>query len=180
MTNQTTDHRFRSRDENLRLYLAGPLFSAAEREFNKNLKSMLSPFFSVYLPQEDGGLMVEMIEKGMHPQRAAQCVFTMDVNAIDECDVLLIILDGRAVDEGASFELGFAFARGKECFGLRTDPRQLLATGNNPMIESPLRHIFEDVDSLISWAKEYGLRDVPLSAPSNAKEILTVSSVNAR
>jgi len=142
----------------LRLYLAGPLFSEAERAFNAKLKSDLSPFFSVYLPQEDGGLMVEMIKGGMSPQTAARRVFTMDIDALEECDVLLIILDGRAVDEGASFELGFAFARGKACFGLRTDPRQLLAEGNNPMIESPLRQVFTDSAELTAWAQEYVLK----------------------
>lgn len=138
-----------------RLYLAGPLFSASERMFNVELKRILSPYFSVFLPQEDGGLMAEMIKDGMSPQVAARHVFAMDIDAIEECEVLLIILDGRAVDEGASFELGFAFARDKACFGLRTDSRQLLPEGNNPMIESPLRQVFCDMPTLIAWAKEY-------------------------
>lgn len=136
-----------------RIYIAGPLFSKAERDFNRRLKQILSPYFRVYLPQEDGGLMVDMIAQGMPPREAAQRVFVTDVDAMETCDVLLIILDGRTVDEGAAFELGFAFARGKQCVALRTDPRQLLATGNNPMIESPLRQIFASVEDLISWAQ---------------------------
>ena len=136
-----------------KVYLAGPLFSEAERTFNHNLKKLLTPYFDVYLPQEDGGLMVDMIREGMSPKLAAQKVFDGDIKAMEKCDVFLMILDGRAVDEGASFELGFSYAHEKPCYGLKTDPRQLLATGNNPMIDCPLEHIFQSVDDLIEWAR---------------------------
>lgn len=135
------------------MYLAGPLFSEAERTFNHNLKRLLTPYFDVYLPQEDGGLMVDMIREGMNPKLAAQKVFDGDIKAMEECDIFLMILDGRAVDEGASFELGFSYAHDKPCYGLKTDPRQLLTTGNNPMIDCPLEHIFQSVDELIDWAR---------------------------
>lgn len=139
----------------LKLYLAGPLFSLAERTFNHNLKKQLTSYFDVYLPQEDGGLMVDMIREGMDPKLAAQKVFDGDIKAMEECDIFLMILDGRAVDEGASFELGFSYAHNKPCYGLKTDPRQLLATGNNPMIDCPLEHIFQSVDKLIDWARSF-------------------------
>lgn len=140
-----------------RMYLAGPLFSEAEREFNCRLKKLLLPFFDVYLPQEDGGLMFDMIAQGMKPVAAAAKVFATDVNAIEACEAFLIVLDGRSIDEGAAFELGFAFARGKPCYGLKTDSRQLLATGNNPMIDGPLRTVFPNVEALLDWARSLGL-----------------------
>lgn len=138
-----------------KVYLAGPLFSEAEITFNHNLKKLLTPYFDVYLPQEDGGLMVDMIREGMDPKLAAQKVFDGDIKAMEECDIFFIILDGRAVDEGASFELGFSYAHNKPCYGLKTDPRQLLATGNNPMIDCPLEHTFQSVDKLIDWARSF-------------------------
>jgi nucleoside 2-deoxyribosyltransferase len=67
----------------------------------------------------------------------------------------LIILDGRAIDEGAAFELGFATAFGKLCVGLQTDPRRLIASRNNPMIDCALQHIFEDAPSLLRWANNF-------------------------
>lgn len=143
-----------SKREIVKLYLAGPLFSDAEKSFNQNLKKLLTPHFDVYLPQEDGGLLVDMIKKGMHPRLAVQKVFTGDIKAIKNCDMLLIILDGRTIDEGAAFELGFAYALGKPCYGLKTGPRQLLATGNNPMIDCPLECIFKSADELLSWANQ--------------------------
>lgn len=137
----------------LRLYIASPLFSEAERTFNRRLKSLLAPHCDLYMPQEDGGLLSEMIARGASPIDAAQSIFTWDLRAIDGCDAILIVLDGRAVDEGAAFELGYAYASGKLCFGLQTDPRRLLPSGNNPMINQALAHIFPNLEELQRWAE---------------------------
>jgi nucleoside 2-deoxyribosyltransferase len=65
-------------------------------------------------------------------------VFEGDLEAIRNSDVLLMILDGRAPDEGACFELGYAYSLNKVCVGLQTDVRRLLTIGNNPMIVGAL------------------------------------------
>jgi len=124
------------------VYVAGPLFSDAERTFNRRLKSILLKYFDVYLPQEDGKLLVEMIARGVPAQRASREIFDSDVEAILRCDILLVVLDGRSVDEGAAFELGVAYANGKECVALQTDPRRLLPVGNNPMIQEAVSMVF--------------------------------------
>lgn len=139
--------------ERRNIYLAGPLFSEAERSFNTKLKGLLEQYVNVYLPQEDGGLLVEMISNGIPLELANQEVFHSDMRALQDCDAFVIILDGRAVDEGAVFELGCAYTLGKPCYGLKTDPRQLLQCGDNPMICVALREIFSDVAQLISWIK---------------------------
>lgn len=146
-----------------RLYLAGPLFSEAELTYNRYLKETLCPYFEVYLPQEDGGLMVTMVEDGIPVDAAAQKVFIDDTRAIKECDLLLIVLDGRSIDEGAAFELGFAFALGKQCIGLQTDMRRLLPLGNNPMLSCAISHTFQSVKELLSWAAAEAKIDQPLS-----------------
>jgi nucleoside 2-deoxyribosyltransferase len=65
-----------------------------------------------------------------------------------------VILDGRTVDEGAAFEMGYAHALGRPCVGLQTDPRRLLPIGNNPMLDGALQHIFKDVNEVIAWVEE--------------------------
>jgi hypothetical protein len=92
-------------------------------------------------------------------EQAKSRIFQQDVDAIAACDVLVIVLDGRTVDEGASFELGYAFALGKVCVGIKTDPRMLLPIGDNPMIEVPLRRIFREESDLIDWLASYGRGD---------------------
>src|SRR6266480_1713722 len=89
-----------------RLYFAAPLFSHAERQFNTALASELGGNFDVYLPQKDGGLASEMMKQGVRPATAFITVFNLDVIELRKCDVFLIILDGRTIDEGAAFELG--------------------------------------------------------------------------
>ena len=156
--------------ERCRLYLAGPLFSDAERTFNHNLKKLLNPHFDVYLPQEDGGLIINMIKAGLTPKLASQKVFDIDIRAMNECDLLLIILDGRTVDEGAAFELGYAHAKGKPCYGLKTDFRQLLSFGNNPMIDGSLESIFESVEELLDWARSYDEKKAVGEAAAEASQ----------
>ncbi|HVT92887.1 MAG TPA: nucleoside 2-deoxyribosyltransferase [Bryobacteraceae bacterium] len=139
------------------LYFAAPLFSQAELAFNANLTRQLEPYFDVYLPQRDGGLFVNLIKEGLTIDAASARIFAMDVTAIKRCDVLLLVLDGRAVDEGAAFELGYGYALGKVCVGLQTDPRRLLPIGNNPMINGPLINVFNSVDNLLAWAASFAL-----------------------
>ena len=148
-------------DDKKRLYFAAPLFNDMERQFNQELADRLDEFFDVFLPQRDGGLMVDLVNGGMRPAVAAQMVFQLDVSAIEQCDALLIILDGRAVDEGAAFELGYAYALGKTCYGLQTDVRRLLGTGNNPMIDSSLERVFQNVGDLLTWARQSFAADHP-------------------
>jgi len=135
----------------LLLYFAAPLFSEAERSFNKDVTQELEQWVDVYLPQRDGGLMSELLNYGVPPKIAARRVFNLDMDAIQRSDYIIAILDGRAIDEGVAFELGIAFAQSKRCIGLQTDCRRLAAWGNNPMISGALEIIFASVNELISW-----------------------------
>jgi nucleoside 2-deoxyribosyltransferase len=135
----------------IKIYLAGPLFSPTERERNRRLRDAISEIGNVYLPQEDGGLIFDFVREGVPVDEAKLRVFREDIKAIAECDVLVIVLDGRSVDEGASFELGYAFCLGKVCVGLKTDARSLFAFGDNPMIEGALQGIFNKEQDLVDW-----------------------------
>lgn len=144
---------FNKDSQRKKIYIASPLFNDAEQEFNQKIKRELSSSFDVFLPQEDGGLIVDLIKEGLSPEVAAREVFNIDTAALDSCDLLLIVLDGRTIDEGAAFELGYAHAKGKLCFGLQTDVRRALTFGNNPMIECACEIIFNSLDVMISWLK---------------------------
>lgn len=137
------------------LYFAAPLFSEAELTFNLTVARQLEQHFDVYLPQRDGGLFCDLVNRGHSVEAASSQIFEWDVAAIRRCDVLLLVLDGRAVDEGAAFELGLAFALNKVCVGLQTDPRRLLPMGNNPMLTGPLIRLFGSVDDLSAWAASF-------------------------
>ena len=96
-------------------------------------------------------MLVELIAAGVPASDAKQSIFGHDWAAIDRCSILLLVMDGRVIDEGACFELGYAYSRGKVCVGLKTDVRSLLTFGDNPMIECALRAIFGDLDDVATW-----------------------------
>jgi nucleoside 2-deoxyribosyltransferase len=140
------------------LYLAGPLFNTAERHYNMSIRSILSPHFEVYLPHLDGPLFPSLVASGVKPAEAKRRIFAGDIAALERCDVFLIILNGRAVDEGAAVELGIAWALKKACFGLKDDFRQLTASGDNPMIEGAIEKIFYTVRELEDWATKFSIK----------------------
>jgi len=137
------------------IYMAGPLFNQAERSYNIYLKHLVEETCDVYLPQEDGLLITDLIKSGMSGEQASLAVFKNDINAIHRCDLLLILLDGRAVDEGAAVELGYAYCLGKLCISLQTDFRRLAPFGNNPMIAGAVSHSFSSAEELVTWLRAY-------------------------
>ena len=96
----------------MKIYLAGPLFSAAERNFNNELTGLLrNRGHEVWLPQE-------------FEQRAmtAKQIFVKDVEGIDWADVVVANMDGPDPDSGTCWECGYAYRR-KPVILFRTDFR---------------------------------------------------------
>lgn len=97
----------------MKIYLAGPLFTMAEREWNVRLKKALEKYgLEIWLPQEN-----EPREK------TAREVFKMDVKGIDQAFGVIAIMDGADPDSGTAWEVGYAYAKGKPVILLRTDFR---------------------------------------------------------
>ena len=97
----------------MKIYLAGPLFTTAEREFNTRLAQILrGAGHEVFLPQEQ--------EARDSPARA---IFETDVQAIDAADVVVASMDGPDPDSGTCWECGYAYARKKPIVLFRTDFR---------------------------------------------------------
>lgn len=96
----------------MRLYLAGPLFSTAERDFNDALaRGLRQRGHEVWLPQE-------------HEQRSksAREIFTEDVAGIDWAEVVVANMDGADPDSGTCWECGYAYGK-KPVIVFRTDFR---------------------------------------------------------
>lgn len=154
------------------LYLAAPLFSDAELSFNLKLVKILEQYLDVYLPQRDGGKVVDLVSSGVSIQDSYNSIFERDLEALKDSDVVLLVLDGRNVDEGAAFELGIAFAMDKHCIGLQTDTRRFSPLGNNPMIECSLTKIFKNTDELHTWANNFSAQLVGQTLQSNFIDLL--------
>jgi nucleoside 2-deoxyribosyltransferase len=150
------------------IYFAGPLFSAAEKRFNRGLTTRLEEAgFRVFLPQRDG------VEEGKPPydemsrEERRRAMFELDRARIFEADVFLFVLDGRVPDEGACVELGMAHShkelehKEKLLLGLRTDVRAaFLASELNPMVRVPLDYIADNEETLLRVLEDYKLKTV--------------------
>lgn len=122
-----------------RIYVAGPLFSDSERKFNAELNDLLiKKGYSTFLPQKDGMELARLLELGENESSAIKKIYTLDYSEIEKADILIFIVDGRVPDEGACVELGYAYALGKVCIGLKTDVRSLISGKDNPMIVGAL------------------------------------------
>jgi len=101
-----------------RVYLAAPLFSRAEREYNIYLSTVLfSHFFEVYLPQDVG-------DDSRHRDRAAnQEIFSRHIRELDTTDIVVAVIDGSDADSGTAWEMGYAYAHHIPVIAIRTDFR---------------------------------------------------------
>ena len=109
----------------MRIYFAGPLFSAAERDWNLALATALrTAGHEVFLPQEQ------------EPGKDAAGIFATDVGGIDWADGLVAIMDGPDPDSGTCWEVGYAYGK-KPIILVRTDMRRNEGSGGsgyNPML----------------------------------------------
>lgn len=102
-----------------KVYLAGPLFTQAEWQWNAAVTASLRRLgLEVILPQER--------EKTMRKRDTtvdAASLFAGNLADIERADVVVAVLDGADPDSGTCWEAGYAYKAGKPVIGLRTDLR---------------------------------------------------------
>lgn len=138
----------------MRIYLAGPLFSEAERDWLKKLQLELQDAgYEVVWPYE----LFEQSEVDSWGDKAAQKIMEHCRDALVGCDLAVALLDGAQVDDGTAWEIGFARAKGIPVFGIRTDFRFGGETANgrvNAMIAGSCETIAGNKKELFSSLRE--------------------------
>jgi nucleoside 2-deoxyribosyltransferase len=125
----------------MKIYLAGALFTTAERAFNKQVADRLAAGgHEVLLPQErgpgadaTGGEGSDVRVRSM----SAREILLKNKRDLDAADAVVAIMDGPDPDSGTAWECGYAYALGKPTVLLRTDIRgvgDLSASPYNAMI----------------------------------------------
>jgi nucleoside 2-deoxyribosyltransferase len=129
----------------VRVYVAGPLFTDAEREFNARLAARLEDAgYQVFLPQRD--TPQDHAGSG-YPAR----IFQADLEGLNRADVVLAVCDGIPVDDGTAWEIGYAFARGLPVVGLRTDSRIFSREEQvNLMIQESVTAMVHSIDEALA------------------------------
>jgi len=96
----------------MKIYLAAPLFTSAERGWNKQLEQLLiQGGHEVFLPQDKEFSV-----------RTAKAISETDRGGLDWADAVVAVMDGPDPDSGTSWECGYAYGK-KPVLLLRTDFR---------------------------------------------------------
>ena len=140
--------------DRLTIYLAGPLFTLAERNFNQELaRHLRDRGFGVILPQ-DAAEMYRRNDGSLDmPSMARNCM-----ERATGADFIVAILDGADVDSGTAYEAGSAYGRGI-VIGVRTDFRSSEDghTGVNAMfrlLDAIIRYSGNDIEELCNLIVE--------------------------
>ena len=140
----------------MKIYLAGPLFTAAERQFNTRLRDLLSEAgHQVWLPQE-----VEPRES------TATAIFLRNLEGIDWADAVVANLDGADSDSGACWECGYAFAA-KPVVVFRTDFRAGEGPGLAPCNLMPWESATERLNLPFGTAEQLAEKLPSILNPAN-------------
>lgn len=154
-----------------RVYIASPLgFAASTNAFMNDLVSRLTGIVAIENPWDDvrfEGDFAEISTLESYSERVSRLekinheLGKTNAERIDKSDAVLAILDGVDVDSGTAAEIGYAYAKGKRVYGLRTDFRlagdNLGATVNLQVqyfIEASGGRVVTAVESLLDCAKE--------------------------
>ena len=65
------------------------------------------------MPHRDAGVV-----SGEYTQKEKIKIFTTDLNALKQADIVVALLTGRDVDSGTAAEIGYAFANNKKLIGI--------------------------------------------------------------
>lgn len=141
----------------MNIYLAGPLFTAAERQWLQTLRDRIVAARAgrgavVCLPQE----LCTVREIEGWAGRAKQEIFQRCRLHLDGADAVVAVLDGTQVDDGTAWEIGYFFSRrrpGQPIIGIRTDFRMagdVPGARVNLMIDCSCDSIVTSVDGLLA------------------------------
>ena len=122
----------------MKIYMAGPLFTQAERRWLREMAGLLTEAgHEVFLPQDDAQEPLLRDPPDFHG------AFEVCRDALDRCEVVVAVLDGPDADSGTAWECGYAHARNKPVVAVRTDFRGGEDQGLNLMLRRSAQSVVE-------------------------------------
>jgi nucleoside 2-deoxyribosyltransferase len=128
----------------MRLYVAAPFFTEADRAFNLVLaRALAADGHQVHLPQRDTPT----------DGRAGRTmtIFQANLTALRNVDAVVAVCDGSQVDDGTAWEIGYSYGKNIQSFGLRTDARIAQRSDEpiHPMILGSLSELSLTIEHLV-------------------------------
>jgi len=143
----------------MNIYLAGPLFSKAERHWIREIRQHILEFAKKQPMEVHIVWPYELISQHEIESMGAEAIheiFSRNKSKLDTANILIAVLDGTQVDDGTAWEIGYFFARksvGSKIIGIRTDFRNagdLKHSTINLMIEASCNKIVTSIDDLLA------------------------------
>ncbi len=127
------------------IYLAAPLFTAAEQAYNSGLAQRLrAAGHAVAVPQD-------FCAPFIGPPVDFAGIYRACIDHLSKASLVVAVLDGADPDSGTCFEAGWACARGIPVIGLRTDIRPGEDGGlPNCMLTRSCVAVVRDSDALLT------------------------------
>jgi len=124
-------------------YIAGPLFTTGERQVLEQVDRVVkNAGRDTYLPHRDGGIFLRGVGSSLS-------FFKGDTAQLDRSDLVVAVLNGPDIDSGTSWEIGYAFSKGKKIIGYCDDTRVYAPELQiNPMIFHCLDGFARDLKNL--------------------------------
>jgi nucleoside 2-deoxyribosyltransferase len=180
------------------IFLAGPMFSIAERQEQGTLARLLRRAgFRVYAAHEDGFEMLELIRTMEDPDLQSEELYmaslmvqkigwALEIYQISQADGLVLNMNGRVPDEGAVMEASMAFTAGKAVVNYKDSSVTMWGIFDNPMVAAldgswqPVRKRAELVPTLKKALAAAAARPYTYRPPPHIREVIKLGEfVNA-
>jgi nucleoside 2-deoxyribosyltransferase len=128
------------------IFVAGPMFSNAERKEQATIaRELRKGSYRTYLAQEDGFEMLQLIRAMETPQLQSELLYkaslmvqnigwALEIYQLEQCDGLVLNLNGRVPDEGSVMEATMAFVIGKPVVTFKDSSVTMWGLFDNPMV----------------------------------------------
>lgn len=132
----------------MKAYIAGPLWKEDDRKKLEKIDDLCKEFnLETFVPHRDAGIY----EKG-----DSKYFFEKDSKAIDECHLMIVLLDWKFVGSGTAWEIGYAYAKNipiialvEDLESLNTYDRMCVMTFNSVKLVDSIEKLKQEIKDLI-------------------------------
>ena len=130
-----------------KIYIAGPLFNAHERDYLEKIALELeNNGYECFLPHRDQtGIPDDQVAQHTMMLETRDKIFNNDLNALEASDITVALLTGQDIDSGTSAEIGFTYANKKPVVAIKASETRI----RNLFVEGMVSIAIDDIDQLI-------------------------------
>ena len=132
----------------IKIYIAGPLFNAHERNYLELIASELEGSgYKCFLPHRDqSGIDESELEGTNMSQGTKDKIFNADLTALREADLTVALITGQDIDSGTAAEIGFTYANNRSIIAITAYERRF----RNLFVDGMISKTVNGVGELLS------------------------------